>query len=235
MTPLAGWLAVRLGRKRVFLAPWWGSPSPPHCAARPRTSLRSFAVPHAAEGICGAGSATAVAGHPAGQQPERETRARHGHLGHGRGAQRAHRGAAAGRPAHRRTATNWRWVFPREHPGSAILATPSASSPLLHRRRSAKGWAFDMFRFRLARHWRRRVAAGARPRRAQGLVSRDSTEIRLEAASHRGHRRMHLFITHTATAEHSFISRALFHRTAASSSATSSSSGSARCCSPRLR
>jgi MFS transporter, DHA2 family, multidrug resistance protein len=199
MTPLAGWLAVRFGRKRVFLASVVGFTIASALCGMAE-SLTQIVLFRTLQGICGAGLLPLSQAILLDINPKER---------HGRAMAIWGMGVVLGPivgPLLGGWLTDdysWRWVFYVNIPfgilaAIGILATLPETRP--------KKSTFDMFGF-LALS----IGVGA----LQLMLDRgelkdwfSSNEIRLEGLI--AALGLYLFITHTATAQHSFISRALF-------------------------
>jgi MFS transporter, DHA2 family, multidrug resistance protein len=199
MTPLAGWLAVRVGRKRVFLASVVGFTIASALCGMAE-NLTQIVLFRALQGICGAGLLPLSQAILLDINPKER---------HGRAMAIWGMGVVLGPivgPLLGGWLTedyNWRWVFLVNIPFGILAAIGIiASLPETKPKKST----FDMFGFVTLS-----IGVGALQLMLDRGELKDwfgSTEIRLEALI--AAIGLYLFITHTATAEHTFISRALF-------------------------
>jgi DHA2 family multidrug resistance protein len=199
MTPLAGWLAVRLGRKRVFLASVVGFTIASALCGMAE-NLTQIVLFRTLQGICGAGLLPLSQAILLDINPKEK---------HARAMAIWGMGVVLGPivgPLLGGWLTedyNWRWVFLVNIPFGILAAIGIiASLPETKPKKST----FDMFGFVTLS-----VGVGALQLMLDRGELKDwfgSTEIRLEALI--AAIGLYLFVTHTATAEHTFISRALF-------------------------
>jgi len=198
-TPLAGWLAVRLGRKRVFFASVVGFTIASVLCGMAE-NLTQIVLFRTLQGISGAGLLPLSQAILLDINPKER---------HGRAMAIWGMGVVLGPivgPLLGGWLTedyNWRWVFFVNIPfgilaAIGILVTLPETKP--------KKSTFDMFGFLTLS-----IGIGALQLMLDRGELKDwfgSNEIRLEALI--AAIGLYLFITHTATAEHTFISRALF-------------------------
>jgi DHA2 family multidrug resistance protein len=199
MTPLAGWLAVRLGRKRVFFASVVGFTIASVLCGMAE-SLTQIVLFRTLQGICGAALLPLSQAILLDINPKER---------HGRAMAIWGMGVVLGPimgPMLGGWLTedySWRWVFYVNIP-FGILAAIGIAATLPETK--PKKSSFDMFGFATLS-----IGVGALQLMLDRGELKDwfaATEIRLEALI--AALGLYLFITHTATAEHPFISRALF-------------------------